>query len=211
MNKNGNLPGINTFSTEEAAYQNAFGAWRQRQFSPLLKALDAVNASPDTLSVLGMAVTLLLPLSFTLAPAWCVVAYMLHLLLDGLDGSLARYQGTASQRGAYLDVVADHTSLIVTVLTLQWFGIGDPFWVLLYTVGYLVLVVHFVLMNTRGNSPTIPVVRTKYFLFFLTVLVAYNAVNVVWMDYFFMILGIYYAAMVAVYITLFRWSLPSRH
>ncbi|MFH0770792.1 MAG: CDP-alcohol phosphatidyltransferase family protein [Candidatus Peregrinibacteria bacterium] len=180
MEENCNLKGINTFSAREASYQSAFGAWRQRAFSPLLKAFDAAGVSPDTLSVLGIAVMMLLPLGFTHAPVWCVVAYLLHLLFDGLDGSLARHRGTVSPRGAYLDVVVDHSSLIVTVLTLQWFGIGKPFWVSLYTICYLILVVHFVLMNVRGNPPTFPVVRTKYLLFLLTALIAYSTVNVVW-------------------------------
>ena len=211
MSENGNLHRINAFSVKETSYQSTFAAWRQRLFAPLLKVLDTVGVSPDALSVFGMAVVLLLPLGFTITPVWCVVAYLSHLLFDGLDGSLARHKGTASPRGAYLDVVADHSSLVVTVLTLQWFGIGNPFWVLLYTTCYLILVVHFVLMNTRGNPPTFPVIRTKYLLFLLTVLVAYSAVDVVWMDYFFTLLGIYYAAMVAVYVILFRWSLPSQY
>jgi len=211
MTESGNSHSINTFSAKEASFQSSFGAWRQKVFAPLLKAFDAANISPDALSVCGIVVMLLLPLGFVYTPLWCVAAYVLHLLFDSLDGSLARYKGTASPRGAYLDVVVDHSSLVVTVLTLQWFGFGIPFWVLLYTICYLVLIVHFVLMNTRGNPPTFPVIRTKYFLFLLAVLVAYNILNVAWLDYFFMLIGTYYTAMVVIYIVLFRWSLPSQH
>ena len=201
--------GINTFSGAESRFQERFGALRGRVFLQLLKLFIQVGISPDHLSIIGILVMFLLPLGFIDIPIWCIVAYGVHLLADGLDGSLARYQGTVTARGAYLDIVVDHFALIATVLTLQWFQIVDPFWLLLYTVCYLILIVHFVLMNARGCPPTFPVIRTKYPLFLLTILIGYSIITPIWINYFLMICGIYYALMVAVYITLYRWTLPS--
>ena len=64
-------------------------------------------------------------------------------------------------------------------------------------------------MNARGNPPTFPVVRTKYPLFLLVVLIGFGLIQTIWLDWFLMILALYYAVMVIVYIVLFRWSLNS--
>lgn len=199
---------IHAFAANEAVFQSAFGKWRQQVCHPLLVLLDRANISPDTLSICGILVMILLPFGFLYSPFCLLSAYLLHLFLDGIDGALARHKGIASQRGAYLDVIVDHASLVATVLTLQWFGLGG-FWLLLYSICYLILVVHFVLMNARGNSPTFPVVRTKYPLFLLTVVIGFSLIQTIWLDWFLMFFGVYYAAMVIVYIVLFRWSLPS--
>lgn len=200
---------IHAFHAKEAAAQRSFAEFRQSIFLPLLKILEKLKISPDQLSLLGIVSVVLIPIGFVFSPIYLIVGYALNLFFDGIDGAMARHLGKASARGAYLDVVVDHVALIATVLTLQWFQIGNAFWILLYTVCYLILVVHFVLMNTRGNPPTFPVVRTKYPLFLLVVLLGYGLFEIMWLDYFFMILGIYYALMVVIYIILFRWSLPS--
>jgi len=129
---------INAFSANEATFQNSFGVWRQKIFQPLLVLIDKTCITPDMLSVLGILVMLLLPLGFLYSPAYLILAYLLHLFLDGIDGALARYKGISSQRGAYLDVVVDHASLVATVLTLQWFGLGG---------GLLVIAIHHLLSN----------------------------------------------------------------
>lgn len=209
MQEKDHLHQLHAFSANEAAFQHSFGTWRQKVFLPLLKILDRANVSPDALSLLGILVMILLPLGFLYSPVFLILAYLLHLFLDGIDGALARHKGIASQRGAYLDVVVDHASLVATVLTLQWFGLGGGFWLLLYSICYLILVVHFVLMNARGNPPTFPVIRTKYPLFLLTVLIGFGLMQTIWLEWFLMVFALYYAAMVVVYLVLFRWSLPS--
>ncbi len=205
-----NHPGcISSFSVQEASQQKRFTAWRQQLFEPLVRLLSELNITPDGISLTGMLVMILLPLAFAYSPMWCVGVYIVNLICDGVDGVLARHLKVTSPRGAYLDVVADHMALLITVLTIQWFVSEVEFWATLYVTGYLVLVVHFVLMNVRGNPPTFPVIRSKYILFLLTIAFAFNFVDGRWLDIFFAAFGVYYAVMVLVYILLFRWSLPS--
>lgn len=198
---------VHAFSPTEAALQARFARWRQRAFAPVLRVLTAAGITPDMLSVLGIAAVLLVPFGFTHAPGWAVAAYALHLVFDGLDGSLARHTGTASATGAYVDVVTDHLAFIVSILVLQWMHIGDPFWALLYAVSYALLVVHVVVLNARGTPPALPVLRTKYVLFLLIVLLAYDVVDVRWLDRFFMVFGAYYAAMTGVFVLMLRKTL----
>lgn len=200
---------FSTFSAGEVKRQRAFGRWRGRAVQPLLQLLTKWRVSPDALSICGLVAILLLPLGFTQSPVYLIVAYALHIFFDGIDGALARYQKITSARGSYLDVVVDHAALLVTVLTLQWFGVGEAFWALLYTACYLLIVVHFVAMNAWGTPPPFPVFRTKFLLFILVVLWGYGVIDTSMFNLFFQIVGIYYVLMVAVYLVLFRWSLPS--
>lgn len=64
------------------------------------------------------------------ALAWCVIALsIVVLVLDGVDGRLARQRGTASAFGARFDMEVD-ALLILVLATLAWqFGKAGP-WVL---------------------------------------------------------------------------------
>lgn len=86
---------------------------------PLLQLLTKARISADILT----AVALILGISFM--PLWmyghinwafgCLLA---HILLDGLDGPLARYQGVASPRGSFTDTFADQ--IVLSIVTLTW-------------------------------------------------------------------------------------------
>jgi phosphatidylglycerophosphate synthase len=52
------------------------------------------------------------------------VALLLHAVLDGLDGPLARHQQTASRRGSFTDTLADQ--IVVTASTLALMASTQP-------------------------------------------------------------------------------------
>lgn len=206
----GHSHSIHTFNPVEAVHQKMLASYRQRLLRPLLILLQRAHVRPDHVSLLSVFCMFLLPLGFFYSlPYLVLAAYLGHLFLDAVDGSLARHLDVVSERGAYVDVVVDHFSLLMTLLTLQWFAIGDAFWLLLYTVTYILLIVHFVLMNVRGSPPPFPIIRTKYLLFLLVTLFAYGFLGTDFLNLFLKIAAVYYAVMVCIYVLIFRWSLRS--
>jgi phosphatidylglycerophosphate synthase len=100
--------------------------WGQEQrawfLGPTLRTLAAAGVTPDQIT----AASLLCGLAF--CPLWlwpgspagtrpaALAMLLLHVLLDGLDGPLARHLGVASRRGSFTDTLADQ--IVVTASTL---------------------------------------------------------------------------------------------
>jgi phosphatidylglycerophosphate synthase len=199
----------NIFTAQEAPYQRQFQHWRERAFAPFLRLCHWLGLTPFTLSLLSLVSMFLLPLGLTQSSLFIPLAFGLHIFFDGMDGALARHLGQASARGSYIDIVVDHLALIVTVLTLQWFAIGNPFWMMLYACTYLLLIVHLLILNVRGSVPIIPVIRSRYLMFGVVCLHLLGGLSLEHLDLFFQIAGLYHAGIMFAYFFLLGWSLPS--
>lgn len=101
---------------------------------------------------------------------------VIHVIVDSLDGGLARYQKSASNKGAIFDIVVDQTAMIIGVLTLIYFSMIDPFWSALYMLSYIIMITFLVLLNAFKN-PVKYIIRTKYFFFMILFVDAYFETN----------------------------------
>ncbi len=106
------------------------------------------------------------PLFFRLKwwPA-ALLTVLAHIMLDALDGPLARHSETASQSGALADMLNDISGMAIVGLTLIFLGNeSNPGLVATYIVVYLYLTIFVVVLNLTGTQ--LPwIIRTKYFLF----------------------------------------------
>ena len=80
-----------------------------RRFSgPLANWLARTTATPNQVTVASFAVALGAAAAFSAgAPAWGGLLAQTSSILDGVDGDLARAQGTATRFGAFFDAVLD--------------------------------------------------------------------------------------------------------
>jgi phosphatidylglycerophosphate synthase len=106
--------------------------WRFRRSTP--GTPDFGHANRVTLFRVNLTALMLLPVMWAAAPglakAWSVFALAATaLLLDGVDGWLARRRAEASRFGARFDMAADTVFLIVLTICLAGFGLVGP-WVL---------------------------------------------------------------------------------
>ena len=199
------------FHPGEADYQRRWGLFRQEMLRPILRMLAAFRVHPDVVTLLGVLSMTLLPAGFLYGkPDFVIAAYAGHIICDALDGPLARHRKLTSAAGAYTDVIADHWSLVATTMTLLWFGIGDPFWLSVYTISYVLVIVHLVLLNVHESPMRVPVIRTRYPLCVLVILLAYGWNVLPILDPFLRIAGVYYVLMLLITILSFRWSLNSQ-
>ncbi|HEX5104584.1 MAG TPA: CDP-alcohol phosphatidyltransferase family protein [Pirellulaceae bacterium] len=158
-----------------AGERGAMGWWqdlRARWLGPLLAAMGAVGIRPDHVTAASLAAGLAFcPLwLWPDGPAWAkpaaLVALLLHVLLDGLDGPLARHLGTASSRGSFTDSLADQ--IVVTATTLALMAAPQP-GVLTWIGGtYIFLyatVVGFAMVRNALGNPYTWLVRPRLWVY----------------------------------------------
>jgi len=151
-----------------SAGERASMAWwqglRGRALAPVLWVLDWCRVPPDLLTLLSLVAGVgFCPLWFWSKPL-AFSALALHLLLDGLDGPLARYQGVASHRGSLADTMSDQIVVVATTLTLmsgQTIGVfAGGLYVFLYTV-----VVMFAMVRNVLGMPYSWLLRPRLYIY----------------------------------------------
>jgi phosphatidylglycerophosphate synthase len=127
----------------------------------MLVALMRAGITPNSLTALSfLAGVAFCPLWFV-SHAAALVALALHVLLDGLDGPLARQLGTASRRGSFTDTLSDQsvvTAVTVTLIADRVIGVAPGgLYIFLYAV-----VVAFAMVRNVLAVPYSWVVRPRF-------------------------------------------------
>jgi phosphatidylglycerophosphate synthase len=146
--------------------------WRAWFLGPLLRLMGGAGITPDHVTL----ASLLAGLAF--CPLWlwpgnplwarpaALAGLVLHVLLDGLDGPLARHLGIAGRRGSFTDTLADQIVVTVSTLTLMasadssisvWIGGAYPF---LYAA-----VVGFAMVRNALGNPYSWLVRPRFWVY----------------------------------------------
>ena len=81
---------------------------RAKCMAPILQLLNRWRVTPDWITIAsGVCGAAFFPLWLVHQPVAAFTCLALHVLLDGLDGPLARYQHVASPRGSFVDTFTD--------------------------------------------------------------------------------------------------------
>ena len=143
--------------------QQVRGWW----LAPSLRWLTRMRITPDMLTLLsGLCGIAFAPL-WVLNQPWPALALLaLHVLLDGLDGPLARHQNTASPRGSFTDTFTDQ--IVVTAVTVAWMVKHATAWTISLGATYIFLYTLVVAMAMVRNAMAVPyswLVRPRFFVF----------------------------------------------
>jgi phosphatidylglycerophosphate synthase len=110
------------YSAGEETFMIMTQVWRAHIFRPLLELLNACRVTPNQLTYLSLLCGVAFCVFFSLdTPASQLVAFVmlgLHVFLDGIDGPLARYAGTASNQGSFTDSMSDQLVVAFSTITL---------------------------------------------------------------------------------------------
>jgi phosphatidylglycerophosphate synthase len=139
---------------------------------PLVRGLAAAGVTADQIT----AASLLCGLAFCPLwvwpgnPAWArpaaLAILLVHVLLDGLDGPLARHLGVASRRGSFTDTLADQIVVTASMLSLMaapgalvssWTG---GLYIFLYA-----MVVAFAMVRNAIGVPYSWLVRPRFWVY----------------------------------------------
>jgi phosphatidylglycerophosphate synthase len=105
-------------------------------YLPLVRILAALKISPNAISfsqvLLAFVVVYLMPTQ----PRIAFVLFVTAIVMDGLDGALARATNRATRFGALFDQYCDHMREVIVVAGLAWHGALNPFLAGVYGVTY---------------------------------------------------------------------------
>lgn len=176
------------YSSGERAWMEWGQRLRGRFMFPLLRFLTQWHVHPDHLSALSLAC------GIAFGPLWYwgwkwsgITMLALHVLLDGIDGPLARHQQIESPRGSFTDSFCDQAVVTVVAIALM---IATPIdlqvlpgalFIALY-IGVLTIA----MIRNSLNAPYSWLVRPRFFFFAAiplhVVQVPYVLVAIVWIS-----------------------------
>jgi phosphatidylglycerophosphate synthase len=109
-------------------------------------------------------------------PVAAIAFLVLHVAIDGLDGPVARVTGKAGNKGAFLDIMCDHTGIFVATAGLLYYGLVNGVIAIAYIYIYTIMIIFTIIRNVMKTSPKI-VIRTKYYIYILYAVYAFTGMN----------------------------------
>src|SRR5690606_27932358 len=109
-------------SAGEARMMGASQSARGRWLAPLLDRMAAARITPNHLTLASLIAGLAFCPMFLWRPPAAFALLLVHVILDGLDGPLARRTGQASNRGSFADTLSDQIVVAATTLTFIYSG-----------------------------------------------------------------------------------------
>ena len=148
-----------------------------------MRLLIRCHITADIVSMLSML--MLIPFGYLLLTAeepkdiaLASLFVWLHVLLDALDGPIARTMGTAGPAGSFTDMCVDHSGMLVTTCLLTAAGFIPGTNAVIYVSSYTVAVAFTIWLNVV-RRPFRVVIRTKYLLYGLVTAYGLFGVNLI--------------------------------
>lgn len=152
------------YSARERATMAVWEHLRAVALRPLLDLLTRCRVGPNHLTLLsGLVGLLFCPLYLWSKPvAFGMIA--LHVLLDGLDGPLARHTNTACRRGSFTDSMSDQLVVVASTIVLMLTQTIDVLPGSVYIVAYTVVML-FAMVRNALSIPYSWLVRPRFFVY----------------------------------------------
>lgn len=148
---------------------------------PAVLYLAKTGIKPASLSYLHflMVVPFVLVFGFLANPWLAFIFVLAGLVLDMLDGSLARYLKTDSEQGAFIDVGCDYGFFFILAMTFLYFEVFNQFWGAVYLLNYSILLFLVIIAGLK-KIKLFPHLRSKsffYLLYFIWIISGANFFN----------------------------------
>ncbi len=156
---------ITCYSDGESRFMAWSQALRAKGLNPLLGFLADRGWRANHLTLLSLlAGFAFCPLYLLGFPGPAFACLLGHVILDGIDGPLARFRGQASNRGSFTDTMADQVVVTVTLLALIQSGTAGAWPGGLYLFFYT-LVVGFALVRNALMAPYSWLFRPRFLVY----------------------------------------------
>ena len=156
---------VSCYSDGEGRFMDWSQAIRERWLRPFLGWLARIGLRANHITLLSLLAGIAFCPVFLLGHhAIAFGLLFLHVLLDGLDGPLARFRGNASNRGSFTDTMADQLVVTVTTVTMIHAGYAGAWPGGLYLFLYVV-VVGFALVRSALEAPYSWLFRPRFIVF----------------------------------------------
>jgi len=156
---------VTCYSDGEGALMHLSQTWRAELLRPLLERLKQVGLRANHITLAGLLSGLAFCPALLLGYPNAALAFiLLHVLLDGLDGPLARFRGEASNRGSFVDTMADQAVVTASTLALIEAGFVSIWPGGLYLFFYAI-VVGFAMVRNALAAPYSWLFRPRFLVF----------------------------------------------
>lgn len=156
---------VTCYSGGEAVFMAWSQGLRAILLEPLLRSLAWAHVSANHITIASLLCGLAFVPAFEwFAPWQAFVLLFFHVLLDGLDGPLARFRGTASDRGSFTDTMVDQVVVSVVMIEMIHSGNAGLWPGSLYITLYL-LVVTFAFIRNALKEPYSWLLRPRFIVF----------------------------------------------
>jgi phosphatidylglycerophosphate synthase len=137
---------------------------RAATLRPLLRMLARAGVRPDHLTLLSAVVGLSFCPLFFWSQTLAFTMLALHVLLDGLDGPLARHTNTPSRRGSFFDSMSDQLVVVASTATLMSVHVVGVLPGSIYVIAYTVVMLLAIVRNAL-SIPYSWLVRPRFFVY----------------------------------------------
>ncbi|MCH9657069.1 MAG: CDP-alcohol phosphatidyltransferase family protein [Planctomycetes bacterium] len=159
---------VSVYARGEQSMMDSSQAQRHRLFLPLLNLFVKCGITPNHLTIMsflsGLGFCFTYGLSWHLAKPVAFGLLLLHVLLDGIDGPLARLTGTAGNRGSFTDTTSDQLIVAFTTMTLIHYGLIHVIPGSLYLFFYTLVVV-FAMIRSSLAIPYSWLIRPRLIVY----------------------------------------------
>lgn len=159
---------VSVYASAEESLMDVSQSRRHQLLLPLLKWFKNQEITPNHLTGLsvlcGTGFCFLIGIERIWAAPAAFSLLLLHVLLDGIDGPLARYQGIAGNRGSFTDTTADQLVVTFTTIALIHFGLATAIAGSLYLFFYTLVVV-FAMIRSSMAIPYSWLVRPRLIVY----------------------------------------------
>jgi phosphatidylglycerophosphate synthase len=165
--------------TADGTAERYFGFLRRMKqplLEPVLKCLAFCGVTADHLTWVGVGLAVIAAL--VTDPALLLALVVIDLLIDMVDGSLARHEHQESRAGTAFDISHDVFFTITSTFAMMRMGIAGPSEAYMYGVFYGMSVM-FAIMREQMGIPQRFAVRPRLFVFAALALYVFTRVNVI--------------------------------
>ena len=160
------------YADGERAWMESTQRLRGNILGPMLNAMQKAHIRPNHLTAASCLCGLAFCPMYYASTVWAFVLLLLHVVLDGIDGPLARHMDIASRRGSFTDTISDQ--IVVTATTI--FLMGEDMVSItagsMYIATYLAVVL-FAMVRNFMQKPYSWLVRPRFYVYIWMVVETY--------------------------------------
>jgi phosphatidylglycerophosphate synthase len=152
------------YSAGDRGFMVATQKVRAKLLGPLLIALTRCGVTAGMLTAVSLVIGLAACPVYFRHRGLFLILLLIHVLLDGCDGPLARHQGKASRKGSFTDTMSDQIVIAATTVTLIYAGVIEVLPGTIYVFVYTV-VIAFAMIRNALSVPYSWLVRPRFIVY----------------------------------------------